>query len=353
MPALDVFATDPGFDVISLTDAINKQPLFPQKIAMMGLFEETGVATLSIMIEEFNGTLYLVSSAPRGGVAQQNVRDGRTVRNLAIPHLPVEDKIMADEVQDVKAFGSETETQVVETIVNQRLNKMSQQLDLTLEWHRIGALKGIVLDSDGTTVLYNLFTEFGVTQETEIDFDLDNATPAAGAVRQLCHQVRRLIRTNLGGTFEPEIHAMCGSTFWDQLISHPEVTTAYERAIAMQDLQGVGVSGAGGFLRAGLVDTSFMYAGIRFWEYSHEIGSETEVATAATRAHFYPVGIPGLFVTRFAPANYMETVNTMGRPKYAKQAIDPRFQKFVDLEAQSNPVNLCTRPKVLIQGKNT
>ena len=28
--------------------------------------------------------------------------------------------------------------------------------------------------------------------------------------------------------------------------------------------------------------------------------------------------MPGLFVTRFGPANYVETVNTLGLPYYAK-----------------------------------
>jgi Phage major capsid protein E len=43
---------------------------------------------------------------------------------------------------------------------------------------RVGAIKGKILDADGSAVIYDLFTEFGVSQHTEIDFDLDNASPA-------------------------------------------------------------------------------------------------------------------------------------------------------------------------------
>lgn len=39
----------------------------------------------------------------------------------------------------------------------------------------------------------DLFTEFGVTKHAEIDFDLDNASPAPGAVKKKCHDVRRRI----------------------------------------------------------------------------------------------------------------------------------------------------------------
>jgi hypothetical protein len=351
MPALDVFNTD-AFSTISLTDAINKMPQFPQKIGMAGLFDEQGVPTTSIMIEELDGVLNLVLTRPRGGEATQNTRDSRTARSIAVPHIPIEDRVNADEVQGVRAFGSESELQAVQTVVNNRLLKMSQQLDLTLEWHRIGALKGIVLDADGSTI-YDLFSEFGVSQESEVDFDLDAGSPAAGAVRLKCHEVIRLIRSNLGGTPFPGVAAMCGSTFFDELIVHTEVAAAYERALAFMDVQGAGVQGQGGFLRAGLVDRMFSYAGILFWEYSNTMGSGSDVAVEATKAHLYPVGVPGLFVTRFAPANFVETVNTMGLPKYAKQAPDAQFQRWVDLHAQCNPLNVCTRPKVLIKAKNT
>lgn len=351
MGVLDVFNTD-AFGVISLSDAINKQPLMPQKIALQGLFENGGVSSTSVMIEELNGTLNLIPTAPRGGAPWQAVRDGRSARSLVIPHLPTADTIMADEVSGVRMFGSETEVEIVDTVVNARLAKLSMELDMTIEWHRIGALKGEVLDADSSSI-YNLFTEFGVTQETEIDFDLDNGSPAAGAVRQLCHDVIRLIRANMGGAGWSGVACMCGETFFDQLVSHPEVATAYERAVAFQAAQAAGVSGPGGFARAGLVDMLVNFAGITFWEYSNTMGSETAVAVDPLKAHFYPVGAPGLFVTRYGPANYIETVNTVGIPKYSKAAVDADFQKWVKVEAQTNSLNLCTRPKVLIPGRNT
>jgi len=56
-----------------------------------------------------------------------------------------------------------------------------------------------------------------------------------------------------------------------------------------------------------------------------------------------PEGKPGLFLTRFAPANYNETVNTKGLPYYVKSKAKD-FDKGVDMEGQSNPMNLCTSP---------
>ena len=61
-----------------------------------------------------------------------------------------------------------------------------------------------------------------------------------------------------------------------------------------------------------------------------------------------PEGVADLFITRFAPADYMETANTLGLPKYAKQEA-LRMNRGLEIEAQSNPLNLCTRPGAIIK----
>jgi hypothetical protein len=55
----------------------------------------------------------------------------------------------------------------------------------------------------------------------------------------------------------------------------------------------------------------------------------------------------------FGPADYLDAVNAPGLPRYAKAAPDAGFGKWVSIEAQSNPLPLCTRPNVLIQAKRT
>jgi hypothetical protein len=54
------------------------------------------------------------------------------------------------------------------------------------------------------------------------------------------------------------------------------------------------------------------------------------------------------FGTYFAPADFNETVNTLGQPLYAKQ--EPRkFDRGTDLHTQSNPLPMCHRPGVLVK----
>ena len=54
------------------------------------------------------------------------------------------------------------------------------------------------------------------------------------------------------------------------------------------------------------------------------------------------------FATYFAPADFNETVNTLGQALYAKQ--EPRkFERGTDLHTQSNPLPMCHRPGVLVK----
>jgi len=96
---------------------------------------------------------------------------------------------------------------------------------------------------------------------------------------------------------------------------------------------------------------TFQYGGILFEEYRGSVGGVTFIPD--TEARFFPVGTPDNFDLYYAPANYVETVNTIGLPKYAKTAIDAQFQKYVALETQSNPLPICTRPRTLRKGTNT
>lgn len=343
MSVFDVFNSDP-FSLVSLTDSINKVPFVPGFLGKLGLFEEKGIATTSVLIEEKDGILYLVENRPRGSSPQQNQAEKRKARSLVLTHLPTGDRIKADEIQGVREFGSNDQAKAIQNVVNSRLATMSNSLDATLEHLRIGAIKGQILDSDGTTVIYNLFTEFGVTQETEVNFDLNNANPTSGVVRKTCAGIIRKIAVNLGAVPFSGVHALCGDAFFDDLIAHKEVRETYLGQQEAAELRG-------GYAQGGMTYGSFNYGGITFTNYRGKVGAVDYINT--DKAHFFPIGVTGLFKNYFGPADYIETVNTIGLPKYAKVSPDMQFQKFVDIEAQSNPLPICTRPKVLMLAKRT
>jgi hypothetical protein len=337
MASLDVFAGD-GFTMTELISVIDKVPFVPGAVGRLGIFEETPVTTTNIEIEERTGTLYLVPNTPRSGVALQNTRDQRKVRIFKNMHLPIRDEIMADEIQNKRAFGSQTELQVAQDEVAQRLKKMAKALDATVEFGRISALQGTILDADGTTVIYNLFTEFGVAQ-TSFDFLLGTGTTD---ILSLCENVRAAIQDELGadGSEEIEVMAFVGKAFFQRLVTHPTVRTAYQYYQTVEQKMNP--------LQQDLRYMGFKYGGITFKVYRGAVNGVNFVPTSQGTA--FPTDVPDLYETFFSPAPYMETANTQGRPRYVKMVPDPSgYNKFWQIEAQTNPLSIPKRPGVLIR----
>jgi hypothetical protein len=339
---LQIFKGD-AFSVISLTDSINKIPFVPGRAGVLVPWVETGVTTTSVMIEEVDGVLSLIDPTPRGGPGTTVAKTRRVARAISIPHYQIDDAIYADEVQGVRAFGSETQLQTVQGQLNRRQTEHVQlRLDPTLEFQRVGALKGIILNGNGST-LYNLFNEFGVTQEAEVAFDLSASSPASGALRAKCAEVVRIIADNLGGIPFVGIHAFCGDQFFDKLLAHLEVVNSYKN------------TSMAAVLREGYVYPNnlkiygaFEFGGIVWENYRGSVGSTRFIET--DKCHIFPIGVPGLFRTVYAPADYIETVNTVGLPRYSRQH-EMNNGKGIEFESQMNALNYCTRPKTLIKGK--
>jgi hypothetical protein len=96
---------------------------------------------------------------------------------------------------------------------------------------------------------------------------------------------------------------------------------------------------------------TFEFGGI-VWENYQGTDDNSTVAIAADEARVFVSGVPGLYAEYFAPADFMETVNTIGLPRYAKVAVDQRFNQFVEIHAQQNPLPLCLRPQTLVTLKS-
>jgi hypothetical protein len=337
---LDIFH-DNAFGVVSLTDAINR-PLFqPGRVGQMGLFLETSVSTIDIAIEERDGVLVLVPPTPRGGPGTTVGRTNRGIRVLRAPHFEINDAVMAEEVQGVRAWGTEDQVEMVMDKVSERMMTDRSSLEVTMEYSRVGAIIGIITYADGSTM--NLFTEFGVAQDAEIAFDLGNATPADGALRKLCASIIRQMSKNLGGVPFSGISAICGDAFFDDLLAHKEVRATFLNNPAAAQLRAA-------YIANGMSYGSFDFGGILFENYRGYVGSTSFVNT--DKCHLFPTGVPNLFRTYMAPADYIETVNRPGQRMYAKQ-YDMENGKGVHLDVQMNPLNICTRPKSFLKGKRT
>jgi len=329
MPELaDVFNSN-IFGLVSLTKAINKLPHTPTMIGDMGIFREEGITTTTVLIEENNGQIALIPETRRGAPGTVVKPEKRTARSISVGHIATEDHLDADDVLGVRAFGSESQEEVLATKINNRLQAMRKYIDVTREYRRVRALHGQILDADGSTVLVNLFTEFGVSEVT-VDFPFSSSTTD---VRAKCMAVLRAIDDAVGNTAVVQsVEAICGANWFDALTGHESVKEAFRNWSTNVTLRSD--------LRKG-----FPFAGINFSEYRATVSGNAFVH--ADQARFFVKG--DLYAEYLAPADYTETVNTVGLPIYAKSELT-KFNKGVDMEAQSNPLPLCFMPASLIKG---
>jgi hypothetical protein len=333
---LDI-ANNDAFGVVALTDSINLVPNVYGRLQQLGVFPFKGVTTPQVAVEINNGVLSLIPAQPRGGPANQNQSGNRNLRFFNIPHLPLEDIITVEDLEKVRAFGTADREAGIAQLLASRQEEMALKHFITLEYLRMGALKGKVLDATGAVIL-DLFAEFGITP-TVVDFALnDPETDVDAKIRQ----VNRHITKELKGDTKTYVHALCSPEFFDDLTHHPSVREAYLNYQEANPLRED--------LSAGWKHQSV------FWEeYPGEAvapdGTVHKFIPSGS-VQFFPMGTTQTMRTYGAPANFIETVGTEGLPLYSKLFPDSKLNQYLGLHTQSNPLPICLRPAVLVTGIN-
>ena len=318
------------FSVANLTAAVNKLPAIPGKVGAMGLFDEKGVTSTSVIIDEREGRLVLVPNTSRNDDPAPLEGRKRKRRTFETLHLPVSSSILPSQLQGIAAFGQESATAPVVTVVNDHLQELKNSIEATREFQRVGALRGQLLDADGS-LLTNLFDEFNVKQK-KVTVALSNPDTN---VRKACLDAKRHAESKLGGVMVTGFRAFCGPDWFDAFSDHAKVKEAFAHYQAAQDR-------LGGDMRSG-----FTFGGIEYIEYDVTVSGQRFIP--ADIAQVFPVA-RGVFRLFNAPANYNETVNTLGQAFYSKA--EPRkMGKGWDLEAQANPLAMCLFPEALVELK--
>lgn len=340
MEFMDIF-NDDAFSLTTLTAMINNIDYVPGRVGELcfaGVGE--GVATLTAAIEATGTALSLVPTSPRGAPSPKEKQNKGTLRSVSIPQVKLEETISAHQIMGVRELGSTNILRGAQSVVQRQMQKMTSRFDMTLEFHRMGAIKGQILDADGTTVLTDLFSLFGISAPADAAFHLDVATTD---VRAICSNIiRQLKRTvKLAWPNGARVVALCGDNFYDSLVGHATVKAAYQNYV-----------GAALALGSTTAFQKFSWGGIDFENYQGTDDNST-VAVGTDECRIFVTGIPGLYAEYYAPADFFETVNTIGLPRYAKVAPDDRFNQYVELHTQMNPLPLCLRPQTLIKGLKT
>lgn len=332
MVGMNIFDSD-AFSTFELTGALEKTDYKPQMLGGMGIFEVDRVRTQTVAVEKRDNVLALIPASERGAPLAQREDEKRDIRDFRTVRLAKGDALYAHEIQNIRAYGTNSELKQVQGEVNRKQARLLDDLELTWENHRLGALQGIVLDADGVSVIRNWYTEWGIAQPAEITFSF-GATDFD--LRTECHAITRLMMRAAKGAWNPstEVHALCGDSFFDTLINDPSVTRTYENWEAAAALRG------------DLAFQTFGFGGIMWHNYRGTDDNST-VAVATDKAKFFPVGAPGVFKVAYSPGESFDWANQPGRDMYSVIVPDRDRNQKVEIEVYSYPLFMCTRPEML------
>jgi hypothetical protein len=344
---LNVFNSD-AFGVVSLTEAIND--ITPQygRLGAMGLFVDEGVMQRTVAVDFDPVTNQLLPQSQWGGPGVANKTALGRSRSYSVPHFPVTDSILAADLQGRRRPGSDA-VQDAQWMTGKKMREMRLKLDQTLEWMRLGVLKaGQVKDGAGNLIL-DIYADFGISQ-TSTSFVLGTTgTDVMGKIAAVKRNILGALRGELMNGFV----AVCSDTFYDAFVSHPNVKLAFTYfqnptgQTLSGDYSGTVVQPNSAGLFAGGV-RGFQFGDVIWVNYTGSVTDSTGASQPlidAGSAYLFPTGT-SVFKNWFAPADYMETVNTEGQPFYAKQ-IPMKFDKGIELECQSNPLPMCLKPLVI------
>lgn len=313
------------FGVRPMTEAINKLPATPSIIRELGIFKPKYHSTTFVRLGEKNRKLNLVPAVPRGTPGEPVEAEYNHIGNFDMLHLPKHDVVLADDVQNLAAWGSDNKPAAVADLVNEKLADMKADIEHTREHLMFGALQGKILNADGTE-LVDIYRRFGLNRH--------KAAFSAAAAANITVELEKLKsygRSKRNGEHVSGWICLCSSELFEAIISHKsmvDIYLRYQEAKAYRE----------GF------DGHFETAGVEFVLYDEEFASKAKIK--AKQGIILPKGAQNTFFEHFAPANMNSAANARARPYYASR------EKFGheggwDLKAQSNPLPLVHRPELV------
>lgn len=335
MATMDIFNA-PQFSVTSLSGMIEKIPYVPTLLGSMGLFEPMPVRTRNVMVERREGRLQLIQSSADGAPPDVLESDDRDLVIMRTPRLAKRFTLYAYELDGIRAFGSESELIQVQAEYQRRAARIKADMAATHEHHRLGALQGVLMDADGTSVIRDYFEEFEIDRPAPVTFDFRRTS--TGLRMRLARFAREYIRGSGGAIAEgTAIHALIGDDAYDALISHPEVERLYLNWSAAADLA------------ERKIFDSFKFGGI-VWHNYRGSDDQATIGVPTNGVRFFPVGANGVFKKAMAPLETLDYLGTPGQDLYLMNIPDRERSMWTKGEEYSYPLYMCQRPDLLRSG---
>ncbi|GHA13407.1 hypothetical protein GCM10007989_05010 [Devosia pacifica] len=334
----DVFTANAWGVVDFQEEVVERTEFRPQLLGQLGLFEPIYSRSRTIAIADRDRTLSLIPTSEMGAPPEELIPQGAKVRPFNTTRLAKGSTIYAAELAGVTALPFDVQTIDISQEVSDRTAQIMDDLELTWEHMRFGAIQGKVLDANGSTII-DWFQEWGIEQPAEINFELNVETTD---VRKKCRDLKRTMQRASKGIWTPatRIGALVGDTFFDLLVNHKQIKETKlgtERAASLENIEGY---------------SAIEIEGITFINYrGTDDGSKIAIDTA--KARFFPMNARGAFKVGFSPANeFKPYLNQRAREYYGLILADNSGREAWDrVEIYSYPLFIATRPEMLLRGR--
>lgn len=342
--------------VVDLTDALIDIPNNVGIINNLNLFADKYSSQKRIEIRRSTFTNHLIGDRNWDERHQTIAGSARDSIELKIPHFPVDDAIVPQDLDGNLQVSSVEDAMALETVATVRAEKMTMLRAahaLTLEAARMQLItagtayapNGTLRQSYGPT--YNYYTEWGVTR-LSTPVSLTAAADPRVAFNTAKAAVRAAIRNGQAGSIGFVV--LCSNTFYNALYQNAFVTEAAKYLQNTNMLLGSPVaSGVPGldnrFEQITLWGIRFINAG----DAGYELPDGTFVPFIAEgNAYMLPTGIVNLFETYYAPANRFATINKAAQGSYWFEYANEK-DSLIEIMTEQNFLNITRYPEAIVE----
>lgn len=340
MPDVLDMLMGPEFSSVQLTRWVN-QDFSTSNYFLTRLDFAPGVGLLGTKRTFATGDIKfrLVSSVPRGAPPSQVAPDVGQARVLEAKHFKRMATVNADELLDLKRFDSLNPVGALE-LLSAKVSKVSEELDQTHEHLLFGLVDGLVLDSDGQTILYDYYNWLGIARPPPLTVDFAGMTATTNKMATFSTTLKRAQAEGMGGALPggSQTIILAGDDMYDAAYG------SAERRAAVQ----IGATGnprAVDLMVETVPEGAFAYAGATWVNYKSPPGSPLSIPPREGRAFLN--GVNDLFGTYYAPADTLEHISNIGLARYVLREPGEQTMRRLTTEVQTSPLPVCTRPQHL------
>ena len=330
-------------NAFQLVDRNNELLLLPQTWTIlndMGIFSEEYLSTPTVTFEERKGTLSLIKDQVRGSKPQTRTNDVRKLHSYSTTYHPIEDAIYPRDIAGVTrpgALNQEVDTEAAAVV--RKLQAIEKSYSVTLNYARFKTLStGQVWAPNGTTVIADFYSDFGLTKKT-VDFVLSTATTD---IIDKCNEVVASFQASATeGQVINRVIGFASPGFMAKLLAHPKVTNAWNyQQLGQYNIVQDRAGGMGLYRK-------LSFGGVDFIEVTQSLNGDAFVP--AGDCIFVALDDSQSFVTYYSPSERFGYVNTIAEKMYAWTYKSER-QTEITIEAEMNMLNVLRKPNFVARG---